>query len=123
LDTVHPSPKRLQIQVDALSLPIVPGTEQKMLIDRVCAHVFVVALAFLLDRALEKKLRAANSALSSPAVWQALETVRCVEVAVGDRRKLCVTRGSRQASELLKAVGLTELDPPLPPEATAIVLW
>ena len=90
--------------------------------DRVCAHVFVAALAFLLDRALEKKLRAANSALSSPAAWQALETVRCVEVAVGDRRKLCVTRGSRQASELLKAVGLTELDPPLPPEGTAIVL-
>jgi transposase len=83
--------------------------------DRVRAHVFVAALAFLLDRALEKKLRAAKSTLSSPAAWQALETVRCVEVAVGDRTKLCVTRGTRQANEVLKAVGISELDPPAPP--------
>jgi transposase len=33
---------------------------------RVRAHVFVAALAFLLDRALEKRLRAAGSSLSSP---------------------------------------------------------
>jgi transposase len=90
--------------------------------DRVRAHVFVAALAFLLDRALEKKLRAAHSTLSSPAAWQALETMRCVEVAVGDRRKLCVTRGSRQASEVLKVVGLTDLDPPPPPEGAETVL-
>jgi len=78
--------------------------------------VFVAALAFLLDRALEKKLRSAKSSLSSPAAWQALETVRCVEVAVGNRTKLCVTRGSRQAAEVLKALRLSELDPPEPPE-------
>lgn len=84
--------------------------------DRVRAHVFVAALAFLLDRALEKRLRATNSTLSSPTAWQALETVRCVEVAVGERKKLCVTRGSRQASEVLKAVGVSGLDPPEPPE-------
>ena len=84
--------------------------------DRVRAHVFVAALAFLLDRALEKQLRASDSTLSSPAAWQALETVRCVEVVVGDRKKLCVTRGSRQASEVLKAVEVSDLDPPEPPE-------
>ena len=50
---------------------------------RVCGHVFVAALGFLLDRALEKKLRAAGSQLSSPFAWQALETVRCVEVHAG----------------------------------------
>jgi transposase len=90
--------------------------------DRVRAHVFVAALAFLLDRALEKKLRAGHSTLSSPAAWQALETVRCVEVAVGDRTKLCVTRGSRQASEVLKALGLSQLDPPLPLEGKETVM-
>ena len=84
--------------------------------DRVRAHVFVAALAFLLDRALEKKLRAAGSSLSSPAAWQALETVRCVSVEVGSRTKLCVTRGSRQATEVLKILRLSELDPPEPPE-------
>jgi transposase len=90
--------------------------------DRVRAHVFVAALAFLLDRALEKKLRAHHSMLSSPAAWQALETVRCVEVTVGERRKLCVTRGSRQASEVLKAVGLATLDPPLPSDGKETVM-
>jgi transposase len=84
--------------------------------DRVRAHVFVAALAFLLDRALEKKLRAAGSSLSSPAAWQALETVRCVSVKVGSRTKLCVTRGSRQAAEVLKILRLSELDPPEAPE-------
>ena len=90
--------------------------------ERVRAHVFVAALAFLLDRALEKKLRAAKSTLSSPAAWQALETVRCVEVAVGDRTKLCVTRGTRPANEVLKAVGISELDPPAPPQGQETIM-
>ncbi len=91
--------------------------------DRVRAHVFVAALALLLDRALEKRLRAAGSSLSSPAAWQALETVRCVEMQIGDRTKLCVTRGSRQAAEVLKILRLTELDPPEPAKAQKTFMW
>ena len=90
--------------------------------DRVRAHVFVAALAFLLDRALEKKLRAAGSSISSPAAWEALETIRCVEMTLGQQRKLCVSRGSRQAAEVLKAVGLSQLDPPDPPETEPTIL-
>jgi transposase len=90
--------------------------------DRVRAHVFVAALAFLLDRALEKRLRAAGSSLSSPVAWQALETVRCVTVEVGSRSKLCVTRGSRQAAEVLKILRLSELDPPEAPEGKETVM-
>lgn len=90
--------------------------------NRVRAHVFVAALAFLLDRALEKKLRAAKSSLSSSVAWQVLETIRCVQVQVGDQTKLCVTRGSRQAAEVLKAVALSDLDPPQPPEGAATIL-
>jgi len=82
--------------------------------DRVRAHVLVAALALLLDRALEKKLRAAGSTLSSPAAWQALETVRCVQMQIGERTKLYVTRGSRQAAEVLQILRLAELDPPEP---------
>ncbi len=78
------------------------------------AHVFVAALAFLLDRALEKKLRAAGTSLSSPCAWRALESVRCVEVDLGQHRKLCVSRGSAQAAQVLKALGVTKLDPPQP---------
>jgi transposase len=48
--------------------------------DRVRAHVFVAALASLVDRALEKKLRAVKSSLSSSLAWQVLETIRCVKV-------------------------------------------
>ncbi len=91
--------------------------------DRVRAHVFVAALALLLDRALEKKLRAAGSTLSSPAAWQALETVRCVEMQIGDRTKQCVTRGSRQAAEVLKILRLTELDPPEPVKSQKTPMW
>jgi transposase len=82
--------------------------------ERVQAHVFVAALALLLDRALEKKLRAASSPLSSPFAWQALETVRCVQVQMGSRRKLCVTRGNQHAQEVLRILGITQLDPPTP---------
>ena len=91
--------------------------------DRVQAHVFVAALALLLDRALEKKLRAAGSALSSPAAWQALETVRCVQMQIGERTKLCVTRGSRQTAEVLKILRLTELDPPEPVRDEKTPMW
>jgi transposase len=84
--------------------------------ERVQAHVFVAALALLLDRALEKSLAAAGSHLSSPFAWQALEMIRCVEVEMGQRRKICVTRGNQHAAEVLRAVGINHLDPPPPPE-------
>ena len=59
---------------------------------------------------------AAGSGLSSAAAWRALETVRVVELELGQRRKRCVTRGSRQAAEVLRVLGLSQqLDPP-PPE-------
>jgi transposase len=89
---------------------------------RVQAHVFVAALALLLDRALEKSLRAAGSGLSTPFVWQALEMIRCVEVEVGERRKICVTRGNQHVAEVLRALGITHLDPPHPPEAQSCLM-
>jgi transposase len=84
--------------------------------DRVRAHVFVATLALLLDRALEKSLRAAGSRLSTPFAWQALEMIRCVEVEVGERRKICVTRGNQHAAEVLRVLGITHLEPPPSPE-------
>jgi len=47
---------------------------------RVQAHLFVASLAFLLDRALEKKLKSAGLDLSSKEAWQVLKTVRVVEM-------------------------------------------
>ncbi|MEW6368634.1 MAG: IS1634 family transposase [Acidobacteriota bacterium] len=83
---------------------------------RVRAHIFVAALAFLVDRALEKKLRQANSTLSSPFAWSALETIRCVKLNINGDTKLCVTRGSRHAAQVLRAVGVTSVEPPPPPQ-------
>jgi hypothetical protein len=51
-----------------------------------------------------------------------LESVRCVEVQIGDREKLCLTRGSRHAAEVLKALGITQLDPPEPPVGQEAVM-
>jgi transposase len=79
---------------------------------RVRAHIFVASLALLLDRALEKKLKAAGLDLSSKEAWQLLKTVRVVEIDLGDgQRKRSVTQGSARAAHLLKVIGITDLDP------------
>jgi transposase len=79
---------------------------------RVQAHVFVASLAFLLDRALEKKLKLAGLDISSREAWQLLKTVRIVEVGFGDEKTArSVTQGSGRASKILASVGLKNLDP------------
>ena len=45
-----------------------------------------------------------------------LETIRCVEVELVSRRKLCVTRGNQHAQQVLRIRGITQLDPPTPAE-------
>jgi transposase len=87
--------------------PIYHQTDQ-----RVQAHLFVAALAFLLDRALEKKLKAAGMDLSSREAWQVLRTVRVVEIDVGQSKpQRSVTRGSGRASRILKALEIGNLNP------------
>ena len=84
---------------------------------RVEAHIFVAALAFLLHRALEKKLKAAGLDLSATEALQVLRTVRVVEIRLGDgRTKRSVTRGTARAARILSALGITDLDPPTPPK-------
>jgi len=79
---------------------------------RVKAHVFVASLAFLINRALEKKLKSAQIDISSEEAWQLLETVRVVEIDLGnEEQKQSVTHGSTRAAQILKAVGVSNLDP------------
>ncbi len=47
---------------------------------RVKGPIFVAALAFLLERAMEKKLKAAGSNLSGEAALEALRTIHVVEM-------------------------------------------
>ncbi len=83
---------------------------------RVRAHIFVAALAFLLDRMLEHVLRDAKVNLSSTAAWRALETIRHVRLRVNGETKTGVTQGSAPARQVLHALNLSELRPPTPPE-------
>jgi transposase len=79
---------------------------------RVQAHVFVASLAFLLDRALEKKLKSAGLDLSSKQAWQILKTVRVVEIELGHGEpKRSVTQGSPRAARILNALGIRNLNP------------
>lgn len=81
-------------------------------VSRVQAHVFVASLAFLLDRALEKKLKSAGLDISSREAWQLLKTVRVVEIRAGSERTTrSVTQGSGRAAKILRILGLKNLDP------------
>jgi transposase len=80
--------------------------------DRTLAHIFVASLAFLIDRALEKKLKAAGSDISSKEAWQILKTVRVVEIDLGNgKQRRSVTHGSGRAAQILKILKITDLDP------------
>lgn len=89
---------------------------------RVKAHIFIAALAFLLHRAIEKKLKAARLDLSSTEALQALRTVRVVDFTLDrGQRKRIATRGSERAARILAALGITDRDPPSPPREAATV--
>jgi transposase len=80
--------------------------------ERVQAHVFVASLAFLLDRALEKKLKSAGLDISSREAWQLLKTVRVVDIGLGDHKTTrSVTHGSGRAAKILRILGLKNLNP------------
>ena len=85
--------------------------------NRVEAHIFVAALAFLLQSALEKRLKAAGVPLSAAQALGALRTVHMVDVHVGSETKRGVTLGSGRARQVLAALGITERAPPAPPHA------
>lgn len=82
--------------------------------ERVAAHIFVAALAFLLHCALEKKLQAAGVPLSAAQALETLRTVHVVDVQVDSNTKRGVTLGSGRARQVLAALGITQRDPPAP---------
>lgn len=83
---------------------------------RVAAHIFVAALAFLIHRGIEKKLKAAGLDLSATHALEALKSVRVVDIDLGDgTTKRSVTRPTQRAADVLRALAVTDLDPPIPP--------
>ena len=82
---------------------------------RVRAHIFVAALAFLIERMLERALKDAGVPLSAQAALTALQTIRHVRLQTDAEERAGVTPGSARARQVLKALKITELRPPTPP--------
>jgi transposase len=86
---------------------------------RVRAHIFVAALSFLIERMLERALKDAGVPLSAQAALTALQTIRHVRFQVGGVERTGVTPGSHRARQVLRALKLTVLRPPTPPEGAS----
>jgi len=83
---------------------------------RVKAHIFVAALAFLIERMLERALKDAELPLSAQSALEALKTIRHVQFRVNGKLHNGVTPGSSHARQVLKALKLTDPRPPTPPQ-------
>ncbi len=85
--------------------------------NRVEAHIYVAALALLIHRAIEKKLKAARLDLSATEALTALKSVRVVDIDLGDgTTKRSVTAGTHRAAMVLRALAINKIDPPIPPK-------
>jgi transposase len=83
---------------------------------RVKAHIFVAALALLVQRLLHRRLEQAGIDFSPERAMQALCTLRLVTLRLEDQpERRGVSGGCPDARRVLKALGVTELKPPDPP--------
>lgn len=82
---------------------------------RVRAHIFVAALAFLLERFLERRLKDTGVNLSAADALCALQTIRHVTFRVRGDQRIGITPGSARARRALKALKIHSLRPPTPP--------
>ncbi len=90
---------------------------------RVKAHIFVAALALLVQRLLGRRLEEAGLDLSPARAMQALSTVRLVTFRLegqGQRRGLA--GGCPDARLVLKALKLLDQRPPAPPEGEDTIM-
>jgi len=83
---------------------------------RVKGHIFVAALALLLERVLEKLLKEAGVELSARDALLAVATIRHVRFEVAKQLRTGVTAGSAQARQVIAALGIHDLRPPTPPK-------
>jgi transposase len=82
---------------------------------RVKAHIFVAALALLVQRLLERRLRDGKVNMSAADAMQALETIRVVTFHLeGQPTRRGVSVGTPRARQVLKALAVTQLRPPTP---------
>ena len=90
---------------------------------RVKAHIFVAALALLVQRLLGRRLQEAGVDLSPARALQALATVRLVSFHLeGQPERRGLTGGCPDARLVLKALKLADQRPPVPPAGEEAVL-
>lgn len=90
---------------------------------RVKAHIFVAALALLVQRLLGRRLEEAGVDLSVERAMEALSTVRLVSLRLEDQtERRGVSGGCPDARRVMKALRLTELNPPPPPKGGETVM-
>ena len=90
---------------------------------RVKAHIFVAALALLVQRLLGRRLEEAAIDFSVERAMEALSTLRLVTMRLEDQaERRGVSGGCPDARRVLKALKLTELKPPLPPTGEETVM-
>jgi transposase len=90
---------------------------------RVKAHIFVAALALLVQRLLGRRLEEAGADLSPARAMQALSTVRLVTFHLeGQPERRGITGGCPDARRVLKALKLVEQRPPAPPKGEETVM-
>jgi len=84
--------------------PIYPYRQQ-----RVEAHVFVCVLAYLLEKLLALKLRAAGVELSARRALEELERIEVVRLRAGEEELRLISRPTAQGRAVLQAVGVAHL--------------
>jgi transposase len=90
---------------------------------RVKAHIFVAALALLVQRLLGRRLQEAGVDLSPERALQALSTVRLVSFHLeGQPERRGITGGCPDARRVLKALKFADQRPPTPPEGEETVM-
>jgi transposase len=84
---------------------------------RIRAHIFVAALALLVQRLLDRRLREAKLDFSAVRAMEALSTVRHVTFRMeGQEKRSGVAGGSPDARRVLKALKIGDIRPPTPPD-------
>ena len=90
---------------------------------RVKAHIFVAALALLVQRLLGRRLADSGVDLSPSRAIQALSTVRLVKFRLdGQEERRGVAGGCPDARLVLKALKVVDQRPPVPPEGEETVM-
>jgi transposase len=90
---------------------------------RVKAHIFVAALALLVQRLLGRRLKESGVDLSPSRAMQAVSTVRLVTFHLeGQPERRGVTGGCPDARLVLKTLGMTDQRPPTPSHGDTTVL-